>query len=200
MTVALDAATWLGIGRLEYAELLAETVAQARAVADDARMDTVGPQNAGQALLTLGYALLASGDPEVLDEAGAAAARAAALLSESGVDAAVPQCDVLALAVSRAKGVDSSEAASEAARIVARLDRQEVEVSMRPPTVLSTLWEALSASGPDHEEERARLRAMAHAYVDRRLAGAEDEATKAGFLAVPSVAGLVDVVGLSPPH
>ncbi|HEY6741141.1 MAG TPA: adenylate/guanylate cyclase domain-containing protein [Lapillicoccus sp.] len=200
VTVALDAATWLGIGRLEYAEPVAETVAHARAVADDARMDTVGPQNAGQALLSLGYALLASGDPEVLDEAGAAAARAAAMLSESGVHAAVPQCDVLALAVSRAKGIDSSQTASKAARIVARLDRQEVEVSMRPPTVLSTLWETLSASGLDHDEERARLRAMAHAYVERRVAGAEDEATKAGFLAVPSVAGLVDVVGLSTPH
>ena len=120
------------------------------------------------------------------------------MLSESGVHAAVPQCDVLGLAVSRAKGVDPSEAASEAARIVARLDREAIDVSMRPPTVLSTLWETLSGGGPDHDEERTRLRAMAHAYVDRRLAGAEDEATKAGFLTVPSVAGLVDVVGLSP--
>ena len=198
VTVALDAATWLAIGRLEFAEPVAETVAHARAVASEARVDTVGTQNAGQALLTLGYALLASSDPEVLDEAGAAAARAAAMLSESGVHAAVPQCDVLGLAVSRAKGVDPSEAASEAARIVARLDREAIDVSMRPPTVLSTLWETLSAGAPEHEEERARLRAMAHAYVDRRLAGAEDEATKAGFLTVPSVAGLVDVVGLSP--
>jgi hypothetical protein len=71
---------------------------------------------------------------------------------------------------------------------------------MRPPTVLATLWEALSGAGRDYEEERARLRAMAQAYVDRRLAGTEDDATKRGFLAVPSVARLVDVVGLSRAH
>jgi class 3 adenylate cyclase/tetratricopeptide (TPR) repeat protein len=197
--VALDAATWLGIGCLEYAEPVAETVAHTRAVAKDAQVETVGPQNAGQALLAHGYALLASGDPAVLDEAGAAAAQAAAMLSESGAEAAVPQCHVLGLAVERVKDLGPSDAASEAARIVARLDRQALDVSMRPPTVLASLWEMLSAGGRDHEEQRVRLRALAQAYVDRRLEGAEDEATKAGFLAVPSVARLVDVVGLSRP-
>jgi hypothetical protein len=198
--VALDAATWLGIGGLEYAEPVAETVAHTRSVVSDARVDTVGPQNSGQALLALGYALLASGDPAVLDEAAAAAAQAAVMLSDSGVQAAVPQCEVLGLTVSRAKGLDPSAAAGEAARIAARLDRQAVDVSMRPPTVLATLWEALSGAGRDYEEERARLRAMAQAYVDRRLAGTEDDATERGFLAVPSVARLVDVVGLSRAH
>ena len=200
VVVALDAATWLGIGRVEYAEPVAETLAHTRAVARDAQIETVGPQNAGQALLALGYALLASGDAAVLDEAGAAAAQAAAMLRESGVETAVPQCEVLGLAVSRVKGFGPSEVGREAARIAARLDRQAVDVSMRPPTVLATLWEALSAAGRNYEDERARLRAMAQAYVDRRLAGAEDDATRAAFLAVPSVARLVDVVGLSRPR
>ena len=52
--VALDAATWLGIGLVEYGEPPEDVVVHARSVSTDADVDTVGPQNAGQALLALG--------------------------------------------------------------------------------------------------------------------------------------------------
>jgi tetratricopeptide (TPR) repeat protein len=192
--VALDAATWLGIGLIEYGEPPAEVVVHARGVAADARVDAVGPQNAGQALLALGYALVAAGDPTWLDEADDAASRAAEALGDSGVDVGVPQCDVLRLTITRARGLDPSVAADHAAAIVARLDRQAVDVSMRPPTVLAGLWEALADSGPDHEEARQQVRALARAYVDRRVAGALEPEIRAGFLAVPSVARLVQLL------
>ena len=62
---------------------------------------------------------------------------------------------------------------------------------MRPPAVLGELWDALAGGGPGHAEARQQVRALARAYVDRRLAGAEEPETEAGFLAVPSVARLV---------
>jgi tetratricopeptide (TPR) repeat protein len=189
--VALDAATWLGIGLVEYGELPADVVEHARAVVADATVETVGPQNAGQALLALGYALLATGDGDRLHEADDAARRAAQVLGESGVETAVPQCEVLRLAVARARGVAPETVADGAAAIVARLDRQAVDVSMRPPSVLGELWDALAGSGPGHAEPRQQVRTLARAYVDRRLAGAEEPEIEAGFLAVPSVARLV---------
>ena len=189
--VALDAATWLGIGLVEYGDSPEDVVDHARSVATDADVDTVGPQNAGQALLALAYALLATGDAARLAEADQAASRAAEVLGGSGVETGVPQCDVLRLAIARARGLDPSVAADDASAIVARLDRQALDVSMRPPAVLADLWEALAAGGPDHEEARQLLRAAARTFVDRRLAGAEEPEIRAGFLAVPSVARLV---------
>ena len=62
---------------------------------------------------------------------------------------------------------------------------------MRPPSVLSELWDALASAAPIHAEARQQVRALARAYVDRRVAGAEEPETEAGFLAVPSVARLV---------
>ncbi|HEY8306346.1 MAG TPA: adenylate/guanylate cyclase domain-containing protein, partial [Lapillicoccus sp.] len=121
--VALDAATWLGIGMVEYGEPPEDVVVHARSVATDADVETVGPQNAGQALLALGYALVATGDPARLEEADAAASRADELLGDSGVDAGVPQCDVLRLTIARARGLDPSTAADDAAAVMARLDR-----------------------------------------------------------------------------
>jgi tetratricopeptide (TPR) repeat protein len=194
ITVALDAATWLGIGLLEYGEPPADVVVHARAIATDATVEAVGPQNAGHALMALGYALLATGDPARLDEADGSARRAAEVLGESGVEAAVPQCDVLRLAVARAQGLGPAAAAAQAVTIVERLDRQAVEVSMRPPSVLSELWDALAVGGADYAEARQRVRALAQAYVDRRVAGAEEPETEAGFLAVPSVARLVQLL------
>ncbi|HEY8307415.1 MAG TPA: hypothetical protein VIG79_12110, partial [Lapillicoccus sp.] len=116
------------------------------------------------------------------------------LLGDSGVDAGVPQCDVLRLTIARARGLDPSTAADDAAAVMARLDRQAVDVSMRPPAVLAELWGALAGSGPDHEEARQKLRALTRAYVDRRVAGAEEPEVRAGFLAVPSVARLVQLL------
>ena len=74
-------------------------------------------------------------------------------------------------------------AADDAAAIVARLDRQAVDVSMRPPSVLGELWDALAGGGPDHAQAGQQVRALARAYVDRRVAGAEEPETEAGFLA-----------------
>jgi class 3 adenylate cyclase/tetratricopeptide (TPR) repeat protein len=196
-TVALDAATWLGIGMVEYGIPAAEAVAHTRWVAAEARVDTVGPQNAGHALLALGHALLESGEPALLDEAAVAARQAAEVLGESGVAAAVPQCDVLRLAIAQARGTDPAVVAAEAAAIVERLDRQAVDVSMRPPTMLTTLWEALAMGGPDHHSAFSTMQAVARNYLERRVAGAEESETREGFLAVPSVTRLVELLDAS---
>ena len=195
--VALDAATWLGLGMLEYGEPLDVVVAHTRSVAADAGVDTVGPQHAGQAQLAHAYALAATGDTEQLDGADAAASRAADILTGSGVDAAVPQCAVLRLSIARARGLDPAEAAMRAAALVDRLDRQAVAVSVRPPTVLADLWEALAAGGAEHDGARRRLRDTARAFVHRRMAGAEETETRAGFLGVHSVARLVRLLDAS---
>ncbi len=189
--VALDAATWLGIGMLEYGEPPEQVVMHARTVAGDAVVEVVGPQNAGQALLALAYALLATGDPAHLEEADTVARRAAEVLVETGVASAVPQCDVVRLSIARASGLHPDDAADRAAGLVDRVDRHAVAVAVRPPAVLADLWAALAGGGPRHDEARGRLRDAARGFVDRRLQGAEEPETRAGFLAVPSVAHLV---------
>ena len=92
-----------------------------------------------------------------------------------------------------AGGLDPTRAAAEAAALVAELDRPAIDVSMRSAHLLGQLWELLAGS-PGHEAAQQQLREAVRAYVDRRLVGAEDPERQAGFLAVPSVARLVQLL------
>ena len=66
------------------------------------------PRTPGRRCWRSAYALLATGDAARLDEADEAASRAGEVLGGSGVETAVPQCDVLRLAIARARGLDPS--------------------------------------------------------------------------------------------
>ena len=193
--VALDAATWLGIGMVEYGEP-PKTSSSTR----DPSPPTPTSRRSGPRTPATRCSRWATpwSPPATPAAGGGRRGRepgCGELLGDSGVDAGRP-------AVRRAATDDRP---SRRPRPVdggrRRRGRHGRGWTGRPSTsrcalrhVLAELWGALAGSSPDHEEARQKLRETVRAYVDRRLAGAEEPEDRAGFLAVPSVARLVQLL------
>ena len=143
--VALDAATWLGIGLVEYGDAPKDVVTRpvrrhGRRCRDgrssERRAGAVGP----------GIRPAVDRRDGRLAEADEAASRAAAVLRDSGVEASIPQCTALRIVIAQGGGLDPTRAAAEAAALVAELDRPAIDVSMRSAHLLGQLWELLAGS------------------------------------------------------
>ena len=150
------------------------------------------PRTPGRRCWRSAYALLATGDAARLDEADEAASRAArGARRERGRDGCPP---VRRPPTGHRPGPRSRPAGGRRRR---RGDRRPARPTgrrrlhapaVRAGRALGRRWPAVVRTT---RQARQQVRALARAYVDRRVAGAEEPETEAGFLAVPSVARLV---------
>ena len=188
-SIALDTSVWHDVAALDYEKDDSSVIERARAAVAEAQDASVPPQVLGRAQLVLGYALVRSEKP---DEALPVITEARDELAQTEVPASVLECDacVVAALLRAGRGYQARDAAVHVAQ---RLDRETVAVMLRPARVLSTLWEALSHAD-SHLDAAARIRELARDFVDRRLSGCDDEATRERFLSVPSVAHLVSLL------